>query len=394
MGKMMLERPDTALARALKTISLDDEARQFALLLQGVTDYAIYMLDPQGVIRSWNSGGYRIKGYTAEEVIGQHFSRFYTQEDIENGVPARSLGLAASKGKFEAEGWRVRKDGTRFRANVVIDPIWQDGEIIGFAKVTRDVTERYEAQIQLEEAQRALVQSQKLEAIGKLTLGLAHDFNNLLTVIVNSLDIIRLRCNADPTTQNLVDAALRASDRGALLTRQLLAFGSGQTLVANRHSVNELLSRSMELYRRACGASIDFEIDLAETLPDILVDATQFEAAILNLVSNSRDAMPNGGRIVLSSRLARRAPPSQAAVGNFVCVEVTDNGSGMPDDVQDRAFEPFFTTKEVGKGSGLGLSQVFGFATQSGGFATLSSHPGVGTAVSIYLPAVEEPAHE
>jgi len=367
---------------------LDDEARQFALLIGSVTDYAIYMLDPNGYICSWNPGGERIKGYTDREIVGQHFSRFYTPEDIVKGEPQRGLECARAEGKFEAEGWRLRKDGTRFRASVVIDPIWHEGELIGFAKVTRDVTERYEAMLRLQTAQKSLAQSQKLEAIGKLTLGLAHDFNNLLTVIVNSLDLIGLKNTQDPRTQEWIEAAQRAADRGTLLTRQLLAFARGQNLAPEPHDINELLARSSELYRRACGASIQFSFDLAQSTPSLEVDATQFEAAVLNLVANSRDAMPGGGTITVRTRQATCARPEAPDEGEFefVVIEVVDNGSGMGAEVVERAAEPFFTTKEVGKGSGLGLSQVYGFAAQSGGFVQLHSEPGAGTKVGMHLP--------
>lgn len=369
--------------------TLGDDARQLALLIRSVTDYAIYMLDPDGYIKSWNPGGQRIKGYSGEQIIGQHFSRFYTPEDAARGEPAHGLRTARAEGRYEAEGWRLRKDGTRFWASIVIDPIWQEGELIGFAKVTRDITERHEAEQRLQEAQIALVQSQKIEAIGKLTFGLAHDFNNLLTIIINSLDLICARSSGDPRTQELVDTALRASDRGALLTRQLLAFGRGQSLVLERHDINALLLRSMELYRRACGTSIDFVEDMGEGLAPVEVDTGQFEAAILNLVANSRDALPRGGRITLCTRMVHRAAP-EAPDGpsrDYVCISVRDNGEGMSREVSERAIDPFYTTKEVGKGSGLGLSQVFGFAAQSGGFATLKSEPGQGTVVSVCLPA-------
>ncbi|WP_342317153.1 ATP-binding protein [Lysobacter sp. FW306-1B-D06B] len=371
---------------------LDDEARQLALLIGSVTDYAIYMLDPDGYIRSWNPGGERIKGYTDSEIVGQHFSRFYTPEDVVKGEPQRGLQCARTEGKFEAEGWRLRKDGTRFRASVVIDPIWHDGELIGFAKVTRDVTERYEAQLRLQDAQKALVQSQKLEAIGKLTLGLAHDFNNLLTVIVNSLDLINLQHAQDARTGEWVEAAQRAADRGALLTRQLLAFARAQNLAPEVHDVNHLLASSAELYRRACGPSIQCAFELGEDMPQLEVDATQFEAAVLNLVANSRDALPGGGTITVRTRKVRRAPPDtpDAEPRDYLAIEVIDNGEGMSADTVERAAEPFFTTKDIGRGSGLGLSQVYGFVAQSGGFVLLRSAPGQGTTVGMHLPARTE----
>lgn len=367
---------------------LDDESRQFSLLIGSVTDYAIYMLDPNGYICSWNPGGERIKGYSDREIVGQHFSRFYTPEDVARGEPSRGLETARTEGRFEAEGWRLRKDGTRFRASVVIDPIWQDGTLIGFAKVTRDVTERYEAQLRLQDAQKALAQSQKLEAIGKLTLGLAHDFNNLLTVIVNSLDLIVMRNDDDKRMHEWIEAAQRAADRGTLLTRQLLAFARGQNLAPEVHDLNALLMRSSEMYRRACGSAIQFGFELAPDLPPVEVDASQFEAAILNLVANSRDAMRSGGTILVRTLVVTCSPPDapEEPPRPYVSVEVVDDGEGMNAEVADRAIEPFFTTKDVGRGSGLGLSQVFGFAAQSGGFAALQSAPGAGTIVAIRLP--------
>lgn len=372
-------------------VDLRYEVRQLSLLIQSVTDYAIYMLDPQGYVRSWNSGGERIKGYSQDEIIGQHFSKFYLPEDVEKGMPESGLEAARTHGKYEAEGWRLRKDGTRFRASIVIDPIWHDGQLIGYAKVTRDITERFEANNRLIEAQKALVQSQKIEAIGKLTFGLAHDFNNLLTVVVNSLDMIAVRPGADARTKELVDTAMRAADRGALLTRQLLSFARGQNLVAERHDLNELLARSMELYRRTCGPAVEFRVDLAPNLPPVFIDAAQFEASMMNLVANSRDAMPRGGTVAVSTCLVHRAASdSEDRSQDFVCVRVGDNGSGMSPEVAERATEPFFTTKDVGKGSGLGLSQVFGFAAQSGGFASIESQEQLGTVIQLCVPTAKD----
>ena len=373
------------------SMTLLDDARQFQLLVNSVVDYAIYMLDREGHIASWNPGGERIKGYRAEEVIGRHFSLFYTAEDAAAGVPARALRTAAEHGRFEAEGWRVRKDGSRFWASVVIDPVWRDGELIGFAKVTRDISEHRKAQQALEEAQRAMLQSQKMEAIGKLTYGLAHDFNNLLTVITNSLDAISVDARSadggDPDRiRRAVATAHRAADRGALLTRQLLAFSRGQLLRPKPHDVNELISSSADLLRRACDSSVRMDFDLEPVLPMVSVDASQFEAALLNLVSNARDAIPPGwhGRIAIRTR--RVQEPGKP---DEVAVTVSDNGEGMAPDVVARAAEPFFTTKEVGKGSGLGLSQVYGFLAQSDGRLDIDSAPGAGTRVTMRLPALQ-----
>ncbi|MGJ4801986.1 two-component system sensor histidine kinase NtrB [Luteimonas sp. SDU82] len=372
---------------ARTTLGLGDPSRQFALLLNSVTDYAIYMLDDTGHVRSWNPGGERIKGYSADEIVGSHFSRFYSAEDAAAGVPERNLHTARTEGRYVGEGWRLRKDGSRFHASVVIDPIFEDGRLVGFAKITRDITERYEAEQRLERTRHSLLQSQKMEAIGKLTLGLAHDFNNLLTIIINSLDVIDNRVR-DERVSRMVETAMRASERGVLLSRQLLTFGRGQNLAPERLDINTVIRDRDELLRRCAGDAVEFSFELAEPLPEVDADAGQLEAALLNLVSNSRDAMVDGGRIHLRTFLRDEREPgsSGSPQHRFVCVEVTDTGPGIPFDHQTRVFEPFFTTKEVGKGSGLGLSQVFGFASQSGGGVDLSSTPGAGTSLVIRLP--------
>ena len=365
-------------------LPLLDDARQFQLLVNSVVDYAIYMLDRHGRIASWNPGGERIKGYRASEVIGRHFSLFYTPEDIAAGEPARALHLA-EQGKYEKEGWRMRKDGSRFWASVVIDPVMRNGELIGFAKVTRDITERRNAQQALEEAQHAMWQSQKIEAIGKLTYGLAHDFNNLLTVISNSLDMLAANTGDPERKRHSIATAQRAADRGALLTRQLLAFSRGQWLRPKPHDLNELIEGFAEILRRACDPSVQMEFELEPGLPRVSIDGPQFEAALLNLVANARDAIApdRPGRIVVRTRrLQEPGKPDEIAVS------VTDNGDGMPPDVMARAADPFFTTKEVGKGSGLGLSQVYGFVAQSDGHVDIRSEPGAGTSVILRLPAL------
>ena len=372
---------------------LGESERQFRMLVQGVTDYAIYMLDVNGNIASWNAGGERIKGYRADEVIGRHFSCFYTTEDREGGEPAYALATALSEGKYEKEGWRVRKDGTRFWASVVIDPVFDDdGNLVGFAKITRDVTQRRQQAEALEIAQQAMLQAHRMEAIGQLTFGVAHDFNNLLTVITNSLDLISAD-NSDPQrVRRLVAVAQRAGERGSLLTRQLLAFSRRQTLNPESRDLNALLYSAESVLRRAVGDNVKIELSLSRGLGVVDVDVGEFEAAMLNLVVNARDAMPDGGRILVRTREHEVAPSDALELegagkpGRYVCVSVEDTGLGMTEDVRARATEPFFTTKDVGKGSGLGLSQVYGFAVQSGGYVDIDSAVGGGTVVRFYLP--------
>lgn len=373
---------------------LEDDLRELALLIRSVSDYAIYMLDAHGYVRTWNPGGERIKGYSKAEVLGLHFSHFFTEEDRAGKLPDRVLQIARDQGKFEGEGWRVRKNGSRFWASVVVDPIWRGEELAGFAKVTRDITERHEAQQRLQQAQAQLAEVQKMDAVGKLTLGLAHDFNNLLAVVVNCLELIDLRPGTDARAHELVSVAQRAIDRGTLLTRQLLSFGCGQAMVLERHRVDGLLRRSCELYRRACGGRLHFNEALGE-VGEIDVDAGQLEAAILNLVVNARDACNEGGEVQLRNSVWEGCSPyaPDQAPRTYARIEVADTGPGMEAAVAARAFEPFFTTKTVGQGSGLGLSQVFGFAVQSGGFAVISSEPGRGCTVAVCLPLAMEHQH-
>ena len=365
---------------------------RFRLLVQSVTDYAIYMLDREGRVSSWNSGAERFKGYRAGEIMGKHFSQFYTDEERQAEVPRIALETAEREGRFEAEGWRVRKDGSRFWASVIIDPIRNDeGELIGFAKVTRDLSEKRAIEEQLR-------QSQKMEAVGQLTGGLAHDFNNLLTGISGSLEMMRMRIAqgrmADFERYSL--AAQGAVKRAAALTHRLLAFARRQTLDPKPTNANRLLSSLEELIRRTVGLDIAVEIVGASGLWPTLVDPNQLENAVLNLCINARDAMPDGGKLTIETankwmdeRAARR---HDLQIGQYVSICVTDTGVGMTPEVAAKAFEPFFTTKPIGEGTGLGLSMIYGFARQSGGQVRIYSEVGEGTTMCIYLPRHTEDA--
>ncbi|CAA2101842.1 Blue-light-activated protein [Methylobacterium bullatum] len=372
--------------------ALERSEQQFRLLVQGVRDYAIYMLDPQGKVTSWNRGAQRFKGYTDDEIIGEHFSRFYTDADRASGLPARALRTAATEGRFEAEGQRVRKDGTCFWAHVVIDPIrGGHGELIGFAKITRDVTERRNTERALEDARSRFVQSQKMEAIGQLTGGVAHDFNNLLAVVLGNLHLARKRLPPDRKLLQLVENSIQAAERGATLTKRMLAFARQQKLETGPVDVPELVRGMTELLQGSIGAGIPVATHFPPELPLANVDANQLELALLNLAVNARDAMPEGGRITIAARDAVVAPDQipGLAPGRYVCLSVTDTGDGMDEQTLARATEPFFTTKGVGKGTGLGLSMIHGFAEQSGGRLCLRSVPGQGTTAELWLPEAE-----
>jgi PAS domain S-box-containing protein len=379
--------------RATEQRSLESETR-FRQLVQSVVDYAIFHLDPNGTVSTWNAGAERIKGYRPDEIIGSHFSLFYTEEDRAAGVPQKALDTARRTGKFEAEGWRVRKDGTQFWASVVIDAIWNElGEVVGFAKVTRDITERMEAQRLLRESHEQLAASQKMDAVGQLSGGIAHDFNNLLMIVLGNLETVQRHAREapHPNMQRAINNAMRGAQRAASLTQRLLAFSRRQALNPKPLDINRFLLGSAEFLNRSLGETIEIETVGAAGLWTVEVDSNQLDIALLNLAINARDAMPSGGKLTIEAAnaiLDREYCQSNPEVspGQYVMLSVSDTGAGMTKDVLSRAFEPFFTTKELGHGTGLGLSQVYGFVKQSSGHIKIYSEVGQGTTVKIYLP--------
>ena len=385
---------DLARTRQGEAQKLRQEVQQldtrYRLLVDAVTDYAIYMLDPDGIVTSWNAGARRFKGYDDAEIIGHHFSRFYTEEDQAAGLPAKTLATASRDGKFEGEGWRVRKNGERFWAHVVVDTIRDDdGQIIGFAKITRDITERQEAQRALENARDRMLQAQKMEAIGHLTGGIAHDFNNLLTAILGSLELLQRRVPKElPQLMRLVDNAVRGAQRGAALTQRMLAFARRQELNLEPVDIPALVRGMTELLERSIGPTIMIETRFPLGLARVTADHNQLEMALLNLIVNARDAMPSGGAIVVSARPVSiaRSQTNGLDPGEYVCLSVIDTGEGMDEATLARAMDPFFTTKELGKGTGLGLPMVHGLAQQSGGRLLLKSRKGEGTTAELWLP--------
>ncbi|KRA67310.1 hypothetical protein ASD89_02715 [Caulobacter sp. Root656] len=371
--------------------ALYESEQRFRLLVQGVKDYAIYMLDPEGNITNWNAGAEAIKGYAADEIIGRHFSLFYTPEDREAGAPARALATALREGKFSGEAQRVRKNGERFWASVLIDPIHDEtGKLLGFAKVTRDITEKRRAEEELERSREALVQAQKMEAIGRLTGGVAHDFNNLLTVIRASADFLRRPNVPEEKRTRYVEAIAETAERAATLTGQLLAFARRQPLQPEVFDVCTRLRGLHRIIGSMIGSSVTIQNDLPEAEHLVEADPTQFDTAILNMVINARDAMPRGGTIRIGARIVEGVPAVRghaAASGAFVAVDISDDGTGMSPETLQKIFEPFFTTKPVDKGTGLGLSQVYGFAKQSRGEIDVASQLDVGTTFTLYLPS-------
>jgi PAS domain S-box-containing protein len=376
---------DRARQLAATAARLEETERRFHLLIDAVTDYAIFMLDTAGNVVSWNPGAERIKGYSSAEILGQHFSRFYTEQDRQKGLPQTALETAERTGKFETEGRRCRKDGTTFMASVVINAIRDSsGRLLGFAKITRDISEKKETEEQLRQAQ-------KMEAVGQLTGGVAHDFNNLLTVIIGNLEHLDRVLPPAQSTQRIIAAALRGASRAAMLTHRLLAFSRRQPLVPEVLSVNKLVAGMSDLMRRTLGEAILIETVLAGGLWPVLADSNQLENALINLAINARDAMPEGGRLTIETANAHLDEAyarmhEEVQPGQYVGIFITDTGIGMAPETVTHAFEPFFTTKEIGQGTGLGLSQVYGFIKQSGGHVKIYSEVGEGTTVKLYLP--------
>ena len=364
-----------------------ESERSFRLLVEGVADYALYMLDPTGIITSWNIGGQRIKGYSSGEILGQHFSRFYTETDRANGKPSRALKIAEQQGRYEEEGWRVRKDGTFFWASVIIDPIHENGRLVGFAKITRDITERRDAQLKLEQMQKHLAESQKLDALGQLTGGVAHDFNNLLMVISGGIHTLKKGVGDNARLQHAVATIEAAVKRGASLTSQLLTFARRQSVNPQPIDLAERIEAIRDVLYTGVGSGVALTFNIGRDVWPVTVDISELETALVNLVINARDAMPMGGTITIAAR--NRAAIGDA--GDHVAISVEDTGTGIAPDVLGKIFDPFFTTKPIGKGTGLGLSQVHGFAHQAGGTVEVESELDKGTKITVLLP--RESAH-
>jgi PAS domain S-box-containing protein len=378
-----MQRTNLEVERA--NLALDSAKRHFQMLIEGVADYAIFALDKEGHVASWNSGAQKVMGYTAEEIIGKTFGIFYRPDERRAGAPNRALELAIQRGKHEVEGWLIRKNGTPVFITGSVSSVHDDtGNLIGFANVLRDATERRDAHEKLVEAREQLATAQKMEAIGKLTGGIAHDFNNLLMIIGGSAQIFsRL---LDPKLPRAIEAIQSAAKRGESLTRQLLTFSRHQPLNPTVIDLNASIRNMRAMIESSLRGNIVYDENVGDDVWPVKVDIAELELAIVNIAVNARDAMPNGGTFSLS---ANNVIADQEAGDNraFVAISCSDTGTGIPPNLQSKMFDPFFTTKEVGKGTGLGLSQVYGFAHQAGGTVEADSTVGRGTTITIYLPS-------
>lgn len=380
---------DAADKRAHDTVVSPSE-RQFRMLVDGVRDYAIYMLDPDGYITNWNAGAAVIKGYTAEEIIGRHFSTFYTEEDRLRGEPQCGLEAALRENSFQNEAWRVRKNGSLFWASVVIDPIYDEqGQLLGYAKISRDITDRRRNQERADRQRESLHQSQKLEALGRLTGSVAHDFNNMLSVIRTAAEMLGSGMELAHDTDHYVKMITDASERAARLTDQLLTFARQRPFRMEIFNPATRIEGMMQVIQTTLGSRNELIIEVSDALANIESDTSQFDTAILNLVINARDAMGEGGCVTIRAHNVTIALEEEGDERDWVAIEVRDVGHGIDAEVLPKIFEPFFTTKELNKGTGLGLSQVYGFVRQSGGDVRVESTRGQGTAFTLYLPQVK-----
>jgi PAS domain S-box-containing protein len=374
-------------------------------------------MDAEGKIRLANPAAGKQFGYSPQELIGRPLNVL-----LQNSAPWDEMWAAVSDGDTigrSVELEAVRRDGTLSYLEVSAAR-WLSESRMFVTAILRDVNERRaveatlltlnqtlerrveERTAELMLAEEQLRQAQKMEAVGQLTGGIAHDFNNLLTGVIGSLDMLRTRVaqGRTDTIERYVTAATTSANRAAALTHRLLAFARRQPLDPKPVQANALVTSLEDLFRRTVGEAVTLEVILAGGLWPILCDPNQLENALLNLVINARDAMPHGGKLSIETcnvqlESGHVGAQQDAKPGHYVCISVTDTGSGMPAHVIERAFDPFFTTKPIGQGTGLGLSMVYGFARQSEGYAEIYSEVGTGTTFKIYLPRyVGDPAAE
>jgi PAS domain S-box-containing protein len=419
--------------RLLQGRELRESQERFRLTVEAARDYAIFLSDPQDRITDWLPGAEAVFGWTAEEAVGQPSAIIFTPEDREAGQDQKEMEMAAAEGFAPNVRWHIRKDGLcvfiEGSTRALRDT---DGRLTGFLKIGQDVTQRraaeerlhdseaalrrlnetLEAQVeartaelrralgavqievlQREQAEQRLLQSEKLKAIGQLTGGIAHDFNNMLQAITSGLSMIRLRAQQGRSADlaGFVDRAEIGAKRAAALTHRLLAFGRQQTLAPKQVSVDQVARDMEDMLRRSVGPAVQVDLKLGDGKWLVMCDPGQLESALLNLCVNARDAMPDGGWLVITTEelvlsAADVAHAEDAQPGRYAAIAVSDTGTGMTPEVAAHVFEPFFTTKPQGQGTGLGLSQIYGFIRQSGGVVQLETAPGKGTVVRLCLP--------
>lgn len=395
--------------RKVRAERLRQQEVRFRLLIDAVKDYAIISLDPAGLITTWNSGAQRLKGYAAEEIIGEHVSRLYPPETLTAGRLEDELREAEASGHVEDHGWRVRKDGSCFWAEVVTTALRDPaGKLVGFVKIDRDITARRAAEDQIQKLNTELHQRVfELDTANKelesFSYSVSHDLRAPLRHVDGFTRILKEEYSEGIPAEGLkyldriLDAATHMGQvrqqaiRAAALTKQLLAFARRQILEPRNIDLNQSVTETRSLLEKVIGSNIEIKINLAAELALVRADPTQVEQVLMNLCINARDAMAGGGRLSIETSAAtfdERYCAAQpfARPGDYAMLAVTDNGTGMDAATLDRIFEPFFTTKEMGKGTGLGLATVYGIVRQHGGFLHVYSELNVGTTFRVYLP--------
>jgi PAS domain S-box-containing protein len=383
----------------LKLKAIEQSEERFRLLVDSMEDYAIYMLDPEGRVTSWNNGAERIVGYQQPEIIGAHFERFYTLEEQQQGLPARALSYAASGGRSEQEGWRVRKDGARFWANTIVSALLGERQtLVGFSVVMRDLTDRREAEEalresekklrrQAEELEQQLIASGRLVSLGEITASMAHEFNNPLGIVMGfAQDLMSELDPADPHHRYLkiIDEETKRCQK---IIQELLQFSRPSAAELRPTEIEKLVEKSAHLVEnRLYQQKIELSLDVDRELPLVQADAQQLEQVLINVYLNAVDAMPHGGKLTVSAK----SPPPTNGDQPLVILSVADSGFGIDVENQAKIFLPFFTAKKT-KGLGLGLPICERIIKNHGGRIEFSSVPGEGTTFRIYLPLSRPP---
>lgn len=377
----------------LKLRAIQQSEERFRLLVESMQDYAIFMLNPEGRVTSWNTGAERIKGYRHEEIVGEPFARFYTAEDQVRELPIQALHSAAQEGRCEQEGWRVRRDGRRFWANVVVSALLDEQRtLVGFSVVTRDLTEKKrveevlresEAKLrkQAKELEQQLIASGRLVSLGVVTASMAHEFNNPLGIVMGFTQELLNECEPDSRNYQALKIIDEETRRCQRIIQELLQFARPKDADPSPTDVKLVIEKTLTMVsNRMYKRQIETHINVADDLPLISVDPQQLEQVLVNLLLNAVDAMPNGGHLRVEAKLK-----SLSGQEPIVAIGVTDSGSGIDAADLSKIFQPFFSAKK-GKGIGLGLSICDRIVQNHGGKVTVESTPGKGTTFAVHLP--------